>query len=442
MNYVVSSILKIPYNRRLLSSATLYFFLMGVGSVLMLTRNLVFARFLKVSEFGYLSLVSLVGSYGAVIFNLGLLNGLNRELPVTLGQGDEARAVYLRNLVLSTVIGLVIICALPYFLSAYWWAGRDIKTRYILWAAYAIAALVMLYQFVTLELRGRQLLIPFAQIVLVQATFTIVAGLIGAMFWGLPGAVVALVLGYAMAVGVALRFWIRDLRWEPMQWSALRPLLGIGIPLLLSSLCIMLIQSMDRFFIIYYFGIENLGYYQFAGIILVGGQILAGIVAQWVSPKILYHHGRGVTPATNYRKILMIMGVVLAFFLATAYPFSSACAYLVARFFPLYENAISFIGIFYLTAGFMVINLAGVILNALNRQGLILVSTLATLVVLLTAYMLVGTNQLPILTFAWILLGGQVMITLTHTLLAYRCVRKEMLNGRRPDTWSFYDAII
>jgi O-antigen/teichoic acid export membrane protein len=402
MNYVVSSILKIPYNRRLLSSATLYFFLMGVGSVLMLTRNLVFARFLKVSEFGYLSLVSLVGSYGAVIFNLGLLNGLNRELPVT----------------------------------------RDIKTRYILWAAYAIAALVMLYQFVTLELRGRQLLIPFAQIVLVQATFTVVAGLIGAMFWGLPGAVVALVLGYAMAVGVALRFWIRDLRWEPMQWSALRPLLGIGIPLLLSSLCIMLIQSMDRFFIIYYFGIENLGYYQFAGIILVGGQILAGIVAQWVSPKILYHHGRGVTPATNYRKILMIMGVVLAFFLATAYPFSSACAYLVARFFPLYENAISFIGIFYLTAGFMVINLAGVILNALNRQGLILVSTLATLVVLLTAYTLVGTNQLPILTFAWILLGGQVMITLTHTLLAYRCVRKEMLNGRRPDTWSFYDAII
>lgn len=402
-----------------------YFFLMGAGSILMLARNLVFAKLLTVAAFGYLALVNVIGSYGAVVFNVGLLNGLGRELPVALGRGEEAQAVYLRNLVLSTIIGIITVCAIPYLLVTIWWAGKELITRYVLWAAYAIAAVIVFYQFAALELRGRQLLVPFALIVLIQAAFTFIAGIFGALLWGLLGAIIAVLLGYGLATGLAWRFWIHGLRWERLQWSKLHPLFHIGIPLLLSTLCVTLIQSMDRFFVVRYFGIESLGHYHFAGVILTGGQILSGIVVQWVSPQILYAHGQGVTPEANYRRVLVIMATILAFFLVTAYPVTATCSFLVARFFPPYVAGIPFIGVFYLSAGFMVINLASVILNALNRQGLILAGTAGTFSVMFTAYVLAGVNGLPILAFAWIFLGGQVLLVAVLTILTYGCVRRE-----------------
>ena len=406
-------------------STPVYFLLMATGSAISIGKNLVFAKVLSVDAFGYLALFNVMTTYGASSLHLGLLNGLNREFPVAIGQGGKDRAIYLRNMVCTALVYLLAAASILYSVAVLW-AARDLQMRAVLMAVLLAASASIAYQLVALELRARQLLVPFSLICLIQGILTLGVGVLSGLRWGLNGVIAAVILGNVAVVAIAWTFWLDRFRLVRVQIQEIKYLLRIGVPLLLSTLCVGFMLSMDRLFVVKVFGVSELGQYQFAALITTAGQALAGIVGMWVVPKVLYDHGRGISPQRNFYRVLTIMGAIMGAFLIAWYPFVAVASSLVERFFPRYVSSVPLLNFFFLAAGFTTINLAGVILNALNRQRLLLAGTISVTVALFVSYFIASRSNASLVTFAKIFLWGQILTVGVNLGLASWGLRGEL----------------
>ena len=66
----------------------IYVAIMAMAAIFGYARMLIFGKYLTPEAMGYLSIVLTIASYGAFL-QLGLMSGLNRELPVRLGRKKE-----------------------------------------------------------------------------------------------------------------------------------------------------------------------------------------------------------------------------------------------------------------------------------------------------------------------------------------------------------------
>jgi len=403
--------------------APAYFLLMLLGTAINFCKSLAFAKVLGVSEFGYLALFNVFVSYGAILFQFGLLNGLNRELPVAIGRGENERSIRLRNMVLTSVF-MMILLVFPLFAASLCWIKADAGVKVIYLAAYGGSAISVLYGFVTLELRGRQLLLPFSFIYVLQAVATLLIGIIAGRYFGLKGVIGAVFFGYIISIVIAMVFWIDNIRLARIELQDIKYLLRIGVPLVLSTFCYTFALSMDRLFIAKYFGMFELGKYQFASIIFIAGTAISSVVAQCVSPQILYNHGRGTEPGKNFSVVLKIMGGICAIFLLGWYPFVVGSGFLVERFFYKYSDVLPVMQIFYFSAGIKIMNMAGVMINVFNKQFMALVYTIIVTLVLFFAYLVAVKESASLITFAKIFLGGQIMFVGMNIGLGFWCVKK------------------
>ena len=206
-------------------------------------------------------------------------------------------------------------------------------------------------------------------------------------------------------------------------------LLRIGVPLVLSTSCYTFALSMDRLFIAKNFGAFELGLYQFASIVFLLGSSLAGIIAQWMSPQILFNHGRGTEPAKSFSLVLSLMGGIAALFLVGYYPFSIFASILIERFFPRYVDAIPFLAIFYFAASLTVINLSGVMINVLNKQLVSLGWTIFVTLVLFMSYLITSWLNVSLIVYAGIFLSGQILFVSMNIGLGFWFVRKVKPNN-------------
>ena len=246
----------------------------------------------------------------------------------------------------------------------------------------------------------------------------------GGLYWGLKGVITAVFLSYILAIAIALKFWINHIRIARLQIKEIKYLLRIGIPLVVSTFCYTAVLSMDRLFITKYFGVFELGQYQFAYLVFIAGTALSGIVAQWIGPQIMYNHGRGLEPAMSFSLVLSLIGGIVLTLLICWYPFVLVSGFLVERFFPRYLEALPLLQIFYFAGGLTVMNLAGGMINVFNKQFLAMVWTIAVTLVLFLCYLAAARLKAPMLTFAEIFLAGQILFVVMNVGLGIWCVKK------------------
>ncbi|QTA93606.1 lipopolysaccharide biosynthesis protein [Desulfonema magnum] len=426
MNLMVGAIKEKFYSGVKLQSVNFtsaYFLLMFLGSAINLCRSLTFAKILDVNDFGYLALFNTFVSYGTILFQFGLLNGLNRELPVALGRGENERAIRLRNMVLTLVL-MVIMLLFPLFAATLWWIKADIGVKIIYLAAYGGSAISVLYGFVTLELRGRQLLLPFSFIYVLQAVATLLIGIIAGFYCGFKGVIASVFLGYIISIVIAMIFWIGNIHLTRIKFQEIKYLLHIGVPLVLSTFCFTFALSMDRLFIAKYLGMFELGKYQFASVIFIAGTAVSGVVAQCVSPQILYNYGKGTDPEKNFSVLLKIMGGICVISLLGWYPFIVSLNFLLERFFCKYFDTLPILKIFYFSASITIMNVVGVMINVFNKQFMALGYTVIVTSVLFFAYLLAVKTNSSLITFSKIFLFGQIMFVVMNTGLSYWCIKK------------------
>lgn len=227
----------------------------------------------------------------APVLALGVFNGLNRELPYSIGQRRHEDADRLASAALY-VCGVV--CAIAFVGIAATAAGawHRLDGNWVLGLCfYALVVPLGLYR-AYLEVTYRTTH-DFAWLsaanVIMAATGLLLVGLMYLQAWGgmLARALVTAALG-------AYLLWRRRPFRVPPAWdaAALRRLLATGLPIFAVGYLYLLFTNVDRLLILNGLGQEALGAYTPALLIVQGMAILPTSVAQVLYPRAAEQYGR------------------------------------------------------------------------------------------------------------------------------------------------------
>ncbi|MGA2030830.1 MAG: oligosaccharide flippase family protein [Thermoguttaceae bacterium] len=279
-------------------------FLVGVlaggnvaSSALRMLGGILQARLTPPAVLGLFNGIGLVLGYTRFL-QLGILNGLNRELPYFIGQGDHKRTNELAAaaaawaILLGGVVGLGLGgVSLWCLIRGEWWLAAG-------WAANAVAAFIFFYGTMYLQATYRTTH-DFARLSVVNVVQSAVAlvlvGLIALMsFYGL-----CLRAAFSGLIGLAILYYWRPLRVSPRwNWRDLRHLLIIGLPIFGVGELAAFLTTFDSTLVLHYLGKEGMGLY---AMVLVAGttlELLPLAVGQVMYPRMAEHYGRTHNLAT------------------------------------------------------------------------------------------------------------------------------------------------
>jgi O-antigen/teichoic acid export membrane protein len=256
-----------------------------VEHLLALVRGVIVPRYLGPALYGVLGALGLITKYGAYL-QLGVTTAVGREVPYALKQGSSdladrlAKVGYSFNLLTSVVpaLGVVVYALLTW--------GRYVDV--ISWGLLAFSGLLIttrLETYFTTVFRARRQFGAAFLFTAVKAAvlFGLVVGFL--FIYGLYGVFIGLVLGGAV-VAVMGTIWTRTVTGPWPDWSLMRKLLPIGLPLAGIGTLGFLLQSIDRLMVIHFFTPREVGYYILGVTVVTFVYFLPMNVGQAMAPRI------------------------------------------------------------------------------------------------------------------------------------------------------------
>ncbi len=249
------------------------------------------ARFVAPSVLGLFNSIGLVMAY-VPFLQLGILNGLSRELPYFIGKGDRRRVNELAAagqawaLLVGALVGLVLLGV------AVWQLTRGDLQMAAGWFTYAVFAVLFFYNSLYLQLTYRTSH-DFARLALASVVENAVALLLVAL--------VALLSFYGLCLRALLTALVSVMflyHWRPVRvspawnWQRLKHLLIIGAPLFGVGQLYALWTALNPTLVLHYAGTEGMGLYSMA--ILAGTtlDLLPMAVLQVTYPRMAEQYGR------------------------------------------------------------------------------------------------------------------------------------------------------
>ena len=281
----------------------------------------------------------LLGNAYLTVVRLGLVNGMGRELPFALGQGDVARARRIAATALAFNTGSCVVVALAFLGAlAFWWsAGPD--WRLALPAMAVVGALNLYLAYLQATFRSDRDFARLAQLNWVQSAI------------GLLLPLMVYLLGFA---GLCLHAALQALlvtafahvrRPFPVsshfEGELAVEMFATGFPLFAASYALTVATGFDRVILLQRGTVETVGLYAPALAILAAMAIVPGAVSTWVFPRMSYALGRGETPRTLRSMALAAGGVSLAAGLPIAALGWALAPELITRFFPQYGASVN-----------------------------------------------------------------------------------------------------
>lgn len=262
----------------------------GVSMAFQMVGGVLIGRLVVPSTLGLFAGIGLVLAY-APLMQLGILNGLNRELPYLVGKGDHQRSRELAAAAQAWVLvtGGVVCAAL---LAV---AGRELAHGELWkaagWSTNAILAVFLFYSgYLQVTYRTSQdfARLALAGVVQSSAGLALIALVAVTSFYGL-----CLRALLSAAVGALILFWWRPVRVRP-RWGIepLKHLLRIGAPIFVVGQVYALWVVVNRTLVLKLAGTEALGLYSMA--VLAGAAIalLPTAVSQITYPRMSEQYGR------------------------------------------------------------------------------------------------------------------------------------------------------
>lgn len=327
-----------------------------------LAVSLIVARWVGPEEFGIWNALNLILLYGVVV-TLGVPNGMNRDVPLLMGKGDQSAAQRIANssfwfvLLVSTAVGL--------FISI---VGLVLKPplSHPFLAMGVLFLTWQVYQYFQLRLKCY---IRFRLMSLQQFVFAALLPVFALPMtykWGVSGFIVGQTID-ALLVCLLIIFWDLLKITSSWDWWALRNLVKTGFPIMLAGLLYSLLTSVDRWVILNFLGVEALGHYTLAILCLGMLSLLPAVVAQQMYPRMAFLYGqtrneRALLPLIT-RQSLMGTAVTIPI-LVVVYV---VLPFLVDWYMPAYRPGIEPARILLVGLGF--IPLAGGVGNFLNTVG-------------------------------------------------------------------------
>ena len=326
--------------------------------------SIIAAKILGPSTFGIWNILSLVITYGSVV-HLGVINAMNREVPFYQGKGDfhkidDIRRNTLGFVLISTLCGCFILIILSLFIS-------DDMRKYLLLTVFLFSA-NQLYVYIQAYLKAdvnfkflSYLQIIFSFVLLVMSIFL-------TLKLGLSGFIIA-------QFGAIIIVYVLVLKSKIIKWSwqfnskNIAQLIKIGFPIMMVGLLYSFLTTLDRWIILHFLGIKQLGYYTLS-IMVVGIFTLApSAISQQIYPIMARAFGQNSNLSDLIRwcirQIVMGIGITIPLLLFMFFVFPFFVKTYLYEYYPgLLSMKITLIGMVF----FPLASAFGNILNVINKQ--------------------------------------------------------------------------
>lgn len=257
------------------------------------TVELAAAKILGPTLWGIWYFLNLVIAYRGVV-HLGITNGMNREVPITLGSDQKKHAQELENITFSSVLASTLIASIGILLIANFFEDQILRN-----ALYWLVPLFIVNQFyyqINASLKANSL---FNYVSKKQLIFSILFPIIAlplTYFFKLKG----FISGFSIALFIAaiVVYKLSPISYDfNFHWSKIKALVKIGFPIMAVGIAYTFLNTVDRWVIGIFLGAKELGYYSMAIIVFGGMTLFPKVITQQIYPRMAFDWGKSKSKA-------------------------------------------------------------------------------------------------------------------------------------------------
>lgn len=395
-----------------------------VSSLLKMTSGFLTVKVIEPAVLGLFNGIGLVLGY-APILQLGILNGLSRELPYFIGKGEHDRARELTSAAQAWAIMIGSLVAAGLLVVALWQLFKGRIDLAVGWATYAVSAMLLFYSQLYLQVTYRTHG-DFARLAMINVinsgTVLVLVILVWLFnFYGL--CLRALIAG---CVGLALLWYWRPIRVRPIWNRAhLWHLFKIGAPIFGVGQLYACWIVLDSTLVLKFAGTTGLGLY---AVVVMAGQtmgLLPSTVSQITYPRMAEQYGR----THNLKDCIKIVKRPIFFLMLVVIPMVIVGWFLVAPFFnyflPRYAGAIQAVRWSLVTASVLCLDPFNNSYNVIKRQDLSLVCILLGMFGYYGSLMYLIRKGVYLAAFPQAMVAGQTIFFLFSMTMLFYLWRKE-----------------
>ena len=339
-----------------------------VGSPLVgLLAGVVTVRHLTPEQVGALNIAALWPAYLGFL-HFGTLTGMARQLPLSIGAGDEKNARHILGITTSIVWRTSALGALTcLFLSWYLgWRNHD----ELLGLALMVGAITVLSNNYVLQVDTALRSYGRFQRYGVNQMLSNLVGLLSLPLVVVQGALGA--VGRLAIVGVAAIVTRSGTGFlqssEKLNWREIRQLCSVGFPLLISGMFFTYLMMADRSIVALMLSRAEIGYFSLSAIIVNSLQFLPQALSMIVFPKMARVYGASHDPRALRPYVLKTLWLNLLTLLPISLGAYALLPYAIQNYFPAYVAGIRAGQIACLTSVFWVYLGMGSVFGVMNRM--------------------------------------------------------------------------
>lgn len=368
--------------------------------------GLALRNFLGPAVYGIVSFLNTVQNHITYNAHLGIRPAIYRDIPILISKGREKEADYIKVQAFSFVILVSLLINFTLFIAAFLLkVDPNIVLGLKIYAIVNILMSVSSYGQIIVKAKKRFDIFATQNLIFGALYLFFVVSL--TYFYGFNGFLAGLFLTHLF---LALYMFFKaglDFTWR-IDFKKIRDLLSLGFPLLFSSIVLVNLQSIDKFMITGFLGLEKLGYYSVGIFIFALIMSLPIVLFDFLYPRFMESYGKN-------GNILDVKDILYksTIFVALLFPFVTGFCYLVLPLIikyllPQYAEGLISAKIMVLAAFFAVIPLMfqNVLIALKMRRKLVEVGIIAFLAAVL-------------LDFSFIKLGWGIEGIALATLIAY-----------------------
>lgn len=262
-----------------------------ISSALRMVGGVLQARFVAPSVLGLFNGIGLIQGYTRFL-QVGILNGLNRELPYYFGKGDHQRVKELASAAQAWAIVLGVTVAVSLNGVAVWYLIHGDWLPAAGWATNAITVFIFFYGGLYLQATYRTAhdfaRLSFVNVVQNAAAVVLIVLIVLMNFYGMClRAIISALAGLAM-----LHYW-RPIPVRP-AWNLrhLKHLLVIGLPIFGVGELYQFWQTLEGTLVLQQLGRHGMGLYAMVVVVFTTLEMLPMAVSQVLYPRMAEQYGR------------------------------------------------------------------------------------------------------------------------------------------------------
>jgi O-antigen/teichoic acid export membrane protein len=268
-------------------------------SVVQLVANVLILRWVPPEELGVWHTIVVLKSY-ALIFNIGVSNGLNRELPFLLGK----KHIRLARSVAQSALFVSLVAAVTVLLLFSSWAlfSTDYNVRLSLLVVAVVSATTFINIYYGTTFRTNQAFFVFSKINAALITIELLTLILPALY-GFSGFLLRLVVIELLKLILFLKFQpfpvFPRFRWLPFKF-----LVSTGMPLFISDYLSAITETFKRVILKGASSFEMVGLFAPALAVYTLNGLLPQTMGRYIFPKLNYGIGQGHSMQALWEKNL------------------------------------------------------------------------------------------------------------------------------------------